>query len=203
MTVVLKILIIDDDKVDSTTISRSISQSGIVAEVDSVFSAKEGIEMIKSLKYDLIFLDYLMPDTDGITFLKKIRDLDIETPVIFVTSQGDEKIASQAILSGASDYIPKTLLTPDGVSQSIRNTIKLHESLKLRKAAELELKINSNRLLEAHKLAKIGSWEINMSNNEIYFSDEFFAIFEVERQKITSIDYFKSFFTDVKDLALF
>ena len=81
---------------------------------------------------------------------------------------------------------------------SIRNTIKLHESLKLRKAAELELKINSNRLLEAHKLAKIGSWEINMSNNEIYFSDEFFAIFEVERQKITSIDYFKSFFTDVK-----
>ena len=203
MTVVLKILIIDDDKVDSTTISRSISQSGIVAEVDSVFSAKEGIEMIKSLKYDLIFLDYLMPDTDGITFLKKIRDLDIETPVIFVTSQGDEKIASQAILSGASDYIPKTLLTPDGVSQSIRNTIKLHESLKLRKAAELELKINSNRLLEAHKLAKIGSWEINMSNNEIYFSDEFFAIFEVERQKITSIDYFESFFTDVKDLALF
>ena len=203
MAFVLKILIIDDDKVDSTTISRSISQSGIIAEVDSVFSAKEGIEMIKSLKYDLIFLDYLMPDTDGISFLKKIRDLDIETPVIFVTSQGDEKIASQAILSGASDYIPKTLLTPDGVSQSIRNTIKLNESLKLRKATELELKVNSNRLLEAQKLAKIASWEINMSNNEMYFSDEFFAIFEVERENINSIDYFKSCFTDVKDLILF
>ena len=203
MAIVLKILIIDDDKVDSTTISRSISQSGIIAEVDSVFSAKEGIEMIKSLKYDLIFLDYLMPDTDGISFLKKIRDLDIETPVIFVTSQGDEKIASQAILSGASDYIPKTLLTPDGVSQSIRNTIKLNESLKLRKATELELKVNSNRLLEAQKLAKIASWEINMSNNEMYFSDEFFAIFEVERENINSIDYFKSCFTDVKDLILF
>ena len=200
---VLKILIIDDDRVDSTTISRSISQSGIIAEVDSVFSAKEGIEMIKSLKYDLIFLDYLMPDTDGISFLKKIRDLDIETPVIFVTSQGDEKIASQAILSGASDYIPKTLLTPDGVSQSIRNAIKLNESLKLRKAAELELKVNSNRLLEAQKLAKIGSWEINLHNNELYFSDEFFTIFDVEREDIISMDYFKSCFTDVKDLALF
>ena len=200
---VLKILIIDDDRVDSTTISRSISQSGIIAEVDSVFSAKEGIEMIKSLKYDLIFLDYLMPDTDGISFLKKIRDLDIETPVIFVTSQGDEKIASQAILSGASDYIPKTLLTPDGVSQSIRNAIKLNESLKLRKAAELELTVNSNRLLEAQKLAKIGSWEINLHNNELYFSDEFFTIFDVEREDIISMDYFKSCFTDVKDLALF
>lgn len=203
MTLVLKILIIDDDKIDSITISRSISQSGIIAEVDSVFSAKEGMEKIESLQYDLIFLDYLMPDTDGISFLKKVRTAGIETPIIFVTSQGDEKIASQAILSGASDYIPKTLLTPDGVSQSIRNAIKLHESIKLRKDTELALKVNANRLLEAQKLAKIGSWEINLSNNESYFSDEFFTIFEVENQAIASVDFFKSCFTDAEDLALY
>ena len=203
MALVLKILIIDDDKIDSITISRSISQSGIIAEVDSVFSAEEGIEKIKLLHYDLIFLDYMMPDTDGISFLKKVRESGIETPIIFVTSQGDEKIASQAILSGASDYIPKTLLTPDGVSQSIRNAIKLHESLKLRKVTELALKVNANRLLEAQKLAKIGSWEINLSNNEVYFSDEFFTIFEVENEEIASVDFFKSCFTDAEDLALF
>jgi signal transduction histidine kinase/response regulator of citrate/malate metabolism/HPt (histidine-containing phosphotransfer) domain-containing protein len=203
MALVLKILIIDDDKIDSITISRSISQSGMIAEVDSVFSAKEGMEKIESMYYDLIFLDYLMPDTDGISFLKKVRTAGIETPIIFVTSQGDEKIASQAILSGASDYIPKTLLTPDGVSQSIRNAIKLHESIKLRKDTELALKVNANRLLEAQKLAKIGSWEINLSNNETYFSDEFFTIFEVENQAIASVDFFKSCFTDAEDLALY
>jgi signal transduction histidine kinase/response regulator of citrate/malate metabolism/HPt (histidine-containing phosphotransfer) domain-containing protein len=203
MALVLKILIIDDDKIDSITISRSISQSGMIAEVDSVFSAKEGMEKIESMYYDLIFLDYLMPDTDGISFLKKVRAAGIETPIIFVTSQGDEKIASQAILSGASDYIPKTLLTPDGVSQSIRNAIKLHESIKLRKDTELALKVNANRLLEAQKLAKIGSWEINLSNNETYFSDEFFTIFEVENQAIASVDFFKSCFTDAEDLALY
>lgn len=203
MALVLKILIIDDDKIDSITISRSISQSGMIAEVDSVFSAKEGMEKIESMYYDLIFLDYLMPDTDGISFLKKVRTAGIETPIIFVTSQGDEKIASQAILSGASDYIPKTLLTPDGVSQSIRNAIKLHESIKLRKDTELALKVNANRLLEAQKLAKIGSWEINLSNNETYFSDEFFTIFEVENQAIVSVDFFKSCFTDAEDLALY
>jgi DNA-binding NtrC family response regulator len=133
MRVTLKILIIDDDKVDMVTILRSISHSGIIADVESVFSARDGIEKVKAVNYDLIFLDYMMPDSDGISFLKKLRDLDIETPVIFVTSQGDEKIASQAILGGASDYIPKTLLTPDGVSQSIRNALKLNESLKERK----------------------------------------------------------------------
>ncbi|MFV8443112.1 response regulator [Flavobacterium sp. LB2P44] len=203
MALVLKILIIDDDKIDSITISRSISQSGIIAEVDSVFSAEEGIEKIKTLYYDLIFLDYMMPDTDGISFLKKIRESGIETPIIFVTSQGDEKIASQAILSGASDYIPKTLLTPDGVSQSIRNAIKLHESLKLRRVTELALKVNANRLQEAQKLSKIGSWEINLNNNEVYLSDEFFTIFEVENVPVPTVDFFKSCFIDAEDLALF
>lgn len=192
MAVTLKILIIDDDKVDTVTIIRSISHSGIIANVESAFSAKEGIEKIKSFNYDLVFLDYMMPDSDGISFLKKLRDLGIDTPVIFVTSQGDEKIASQAILGGASDYIPKTLLTPDGVSQSIRNALKLHESHILRKKTELELKINANRLFEAQQLAKIGSWEINLNDGEVFISDQFYTIFEIEKTTIPSVALLKS-----------
>ncbi|MFV5685253.1 response regulator [Flavobacterium sp. GB2R13] len=203
MAVALKILIIDDDKVDSITIIRSISHSGINADVEPAFSAKEGIEKIKSFHYDLIFLDYMMPDSDGISFLKKLRDLGIETPVIFVTSQGDEKIASQAILGGASDYIPKTLLTPDGVSQSIRNALKLHESLIQRKKTELELKINANRLFEAQKLAKIGSWEINLNDGEVFFSEEVFNIFEIDKNTTTSIALMKSCLIKSDDIELF
>lgn len=203
MAVALKILIIDDDKVDSITIIRSISHSGIIADVATAFSAKEGIEKIKSFHYDLIFLDYMMPDSDGISFLKKLRDLGIETPVIFVTSQGDEKIASQAILGGASDYIPKTLLTPDGISQSIRNAIKLHESLELRKKTELALNINANRLYEAQKLAKIGSWEINLNDGGIFFSEEVFNIFEIDKNSIPSIALIKSCLINSEDIELF
>ena len=203
MAVTLKILIIDDDKVDTVTIIRSISHSGIIANVESAFSAKEGIEKIKLFNYDLIFLDYMMPDSDGISFLKKLRDLGIETPVIFVTSQGDEKIASQAILGGASDYIPKTLLTPDGVSQSIRNALKLHESFILRKKTELSLKINANRLFEAQQLAKIGSWEINLIDGDVFISDQFYTIFEIEKNKIPSIALLKSRLINSDDVKLF
>ena len=203
MAVTLKILIIDDDKVDTVTIVRSISHSGIIADVENAFSAKDGIEKIKSFNYDLIFLDYMMPDSDGISFLKKLRDLDIETPVIFVTSQGDEKIASQAILGGASDYIPKTLLTPDGVSQSIRNVLKLHESHKERKKTELALKINANRLSEAQKLAKIGSWELNLFDDEVFFSDQFYSIFEIDQSCKASISLLKSRLMQSEDAVLF
>jgi signal transduction histidine kinase/CheY-like chemotaxis protein len=199
----LKILIIDDDKVDTVTIIRSISHSGIIANVESAFSAKEGIEKIKTFNYDLVFLDYMMPDSDGISFLKKLRDLGIETPVIFVTSQGDEKIASQAILGGASDYIPKTLLTPDGISQSIRNALKLHESHILRKKTELSLKINANRLFEAQQLAKIGSWEINLNDGEVFISDQFYTIFEIEKSNIPSVALLKSRLINSDDVKLF
>ena len=203
MAVTLKILIIDDDKVDTVTIIRSISHSGIIADVENAFSAQEGIEKIKSFNYDLIFLDYMMPDSNGISFLKKLRDLGIETPVIFVTSQGDEKIASQAILGGASDYIPKSLLTPDGISQSIRNALKLHESLILRKKTELALKLNANRLFEAQQLAKIGSWEINLNDGEVFISDQFYTIFEIEKNNIPTIDLLKSRLINREDVLLF
>lgn len=203
MTHSLKILIIDDDKVDATAIVRSITRSDIDAEIDSAHSAKEGFQKLENSYYDLIFLDYMMPDSDGISILKKLRSLDIETPVIFITSQGDEKIASQAILAGASDYMPKTLLTSDGISHSVRTAIKLHESQKSRKNAELELKINSNRLSEAQKLAKIGSWEINLNDGAIYFSEELYNILELDAHVEPSIEILKSCFTSTEDIILF
>jgi CheY-like chemotaxis protein len=203
MAVALKILVIDDDKVDLITIIRSISHSGILADVESAFSAKDGIEKIKSFAYDLIFLDYLMPDSDGISFLKILKDLGIETPVIFVTSQGDEKIASQAILGGASDYIPKSLLTPDGVSLSIRNALKLHEILIHRKKTELALKINANRLSEAQKLAKIGFWELNLIDKQVFFSEQVYTIFEIEENSTPSLALLKSRLISSDDIKLF
>ena len=203
MAVALKILVIDDDKVDLITIIRSISHSGILADVESAFSAKDGIEKIKSFAYDLIFLDYLMPDSDGISFLKILKNLGIETPVIFVTSQGDEKIASQAILGGASDYIPKSLLTPDGVSLSIRNALKLHESLIHRKKTELALKINANRLSEAQKLAKIGFWELNLIDKKVFFSEQVYTIFEIEENSTPSLDLLKSRLISSDNVQLF
>ena len=203
MTKALKILIIDDDKVDSIAIVRSISRSDIIAEVESAYSAKEGFEKMESMTYDLIFLDYMMPDLDGIHILKKLRDLGVETPIIFITSQGDEKIASQAILAGASDYMPKTLLTSDGISHSIRNAIKLYESQNFRKQAELELKMNSNRLSEAQKLAKIGSWEINLNNGDVYFSEELFNILELNKNEKPSMGVFISCLISPEDIKLF
>lgn len=203
MKKILKILIIDDDKIDAISIVRSISRSEILAEIDSAASVKEGFEKLERIEYDLIFLDYMLPDSDGISILQKIRNLGINIPVIFITSQGNENIASQAILAGASDYMPKSLLTSDGISHSIRNAFKLFESQNLRKETEFALEINSKRLSEAQKLAKIGSWEINLNNDEVYFSEELYNIFEFDKAATPSLNAFRSCITSSDDILLF
>jgi signal transduction histidine kinase/CheY-like chemotaxis protein/HPt (histidine-containing phosphotransfer) domain-containing protein len=198
----LRILVITDNKVDLEIVTRSIN-SGCIAEVESSFSFKEGLEKIKLLNCDLIFLDYMVSDSDGISFLKKLKEMGVATPVIFIVSQEDVKNADQTILGGALNYIPKTLLTPDGVSQSIRNAIRLHESQTLRKKTELALQINTNRLSEAQKLAKIGSWEICLINKEdVFFSEEFLNILEVDQNTQPTFDLFKSCIAS-DDIALF
>jgi signal transduction histidine kinase/DNA-binding response OmpR family regulator len=190
---VLRILIIDDDMVDAKIISRSIAKTGFYSEIQIVLFAHEAFKIVTEQFFDLIFLDYRLSDSDGLTFLKKIRQQNIETPVIFITSHGDEKIAIESIREGASDYIPKSLLTPDGLSQSIRNTFKSYESAQERKKIELELKTKAKQLSEAQSLAKIGSWELNFEDNTILYSDELAIILEIPHDEILTFNKFKTF----------
>lgn len=70
-------------------------------------SVLEGIEMVKTEKPRVIFLDITMPEMTGIEALKKIREIDKEVGIIMATAVIDENVAKQAIEYGASDYIIK------------------------------------------------------------------------------------------------
>ena len=135
----LRLLIIDDDEVDQMAIKRSVSKTNLNAEIVSTFAASEGLQILSKQRFDCIFVDFRLPDMDGLEVMEKIRQMGITSPVLIVTSHGDERIAAQAIRLGAADYIPKSLLTPEGISHSVRNAIKL-------KQAELEKRRTEERL---------------------------------------------------------
>jgi two-component system, cell cycle sensor histidine kinase and response regulator CckA len=63
--------------------------------------------LIDSKKFDIILLDYRLPGTTGLDVLKTIYSRGYQIPVVMVTGQGDERIATQALQNGASDYIVK------------------------------------------------------------------------------------------------
>nr|WP_262914562.1 hybrid sensor histidine kinase/response regulator [Pontibacter vulgaris] len=139
-------MIIDDDLVDQMAIRRSLKKSIPHAVIYTSKTAEQGLELLKQHIFDCIFIDFKLPDMDGLALMEAIRNTGVDIPVLIVTSHGDERIAAQAILKGAADYIPKGLLTPEGIYHSLLNAIRLHKTEQQRRKAEEQLRATQHQL---------------------------------------------------------
>src|SRR5436189_6083609 len=96
----VKVLCVEDDELDRMIIKRAVKSSGMNIELSFAEDIDSGKEKTKGTDYDCIFLDYNLPGGDGLDLLKHIRSNNNLSPVIIVTSQGDEKIAVDAMKNG-------------------------------------------------------------------------------------------------------
>ena len=99
------ILLIDDSESVQAAMSSILSRDYILSAVSS---GAEGLSYLENQQCDLILLDYSLPDTDGLNLLRTIVKKKPDIPVIMVTGSGSERLAVQALKSGASDYVVKT-----------------------------------------------------------------------------------------------
>ena len=178
----VKVLVIDDDEVDRLALKRSLKSCGLECTLVEASEAAQGIAILMQEPFDCLFLDYLLPGTDGLAVLRKIKSAGIKTPVIVTTSQGDESIAVEMMKSGASDYIVKTQISGYVIGQVLRNALKLAKVEQEREAAERALMISQERLAEAQRIARIGNWEFNLVSRAIYWSDEVYRIFDLNNK---------------------
>ena len=101
-----------------------------------------GLGLLKQEAPDLILLDYLLSDGDGFDFLRAMKEEDPEIPVVVLTGQGDEMIASRLIQEGACDCLTKTRFDRENISGCIRNvmekaTLKKEIHMARRKISEM------------------------------------------------------------------
>jgi len=123
----INVLIIDDDDIDKQAVKRALKSSGYNVEVLFAHDLDSGISMAENNHFDCIFLDYSLPGATGFDFLEQYKSISWQAPVIMITSIGDEQLAVEAMKKGACDYIPKSLITPEGISQSMRYALRLSE----------------------------------------------------------------------------
>lgn len=109
------VLIIDDEKELTDYLAKFIERMGF--KVWTAQTGEEGLELYKANRADCVFLDVHLPAMDGITVLKKIKEVGPEANVYLVT--GDEGAALKS--AGATGYILKPL--------DIRNVVKILENL--------------------------------------------------------------------------
>lgn len=80
-------------------------------------SVNKGLEIFKTQAIDLVIIDYHMPVVNGMTGVKKIRELCSEVPIIVLTVEENQTVADQFIEMGASDFALKPIKAPDLLSR--------------------------------------------------------------------------------------
>lgn len=101
-----RILVVDDSAFMRQMLKNLILEAG--AEViGEASNGREAQELYPNLKPDLVFMDLVMPEVNGIEALKGIRAGDQEARVIMITSAGQDQIITEAVDAGATDFITK------------------------------------------------------------------------------------------------
>ena len=104
-----RILVIDDSNTNLVLLESLLDKNGY--EVHSALSALEGLENLKKQKADLIYLDFLMPEIDGLEFMDMLRENDEwkDIPVVILSAISDADIIKQSKEKGVIDYITKPI----------------------------------------------------------------------------------------------
>jgi len=142
-----KILIVEDESAIRRVLSKILKEEDPAYDVFEAEDGRQGLEMIHSQEFDLVFCDIKMPVMDGMELLAAMQEQYSEVPVVMISGHGDIEVAVEAMRIGAFDYISKP---PD--LNRLLNTVRLALDRK-------QLVVANNRLSKkvARKYTMIGS----------------------------------------------
>ena len=100
-----RILVIDDERRIADFISRGLTQAGYA--VDTATTAAAALRKMEAADYDLLVLDLMLPDMDGLELLAKVRDREDSPPVLILSALGAVDDRVKGLERGADDYLSK------------------------------------------------------------------------------------------------
>lgn len=120
----LRALSVDDSIINLTLIEEYAKELNL--EVISFTDPEEALVYCKDHELDIVFLDYMMPNMDGLEFLEAYREIYPATPVIMVTAADDSSTRYNALSSGATDFLTKPLDPAEFLART-NNLLKIKE----------------------------------------------------------------------------
>ncbi len=118
----LRIVVIDDHTLFREGLQSLLSRHGIEV-VASVDDGREGIRLAQELRPDIVLLDMRMPNMSGLDVLKQFQQVKFESPIVMLTTSGDERDLVEALRNGAKGYLLKDM-EPDDVVAALREIIQ-------------------------------------------------------------------------------
>ncbi len=147
------ILIVEDEKTQRSLLGGLLKKEGYGAQ--EAGDGGTAIEMFKDNPFEIVLLDYKLPDTDGLTLLKRFKEMNPEVEVIMITAFGSIENAVEALKGGASEYLTKP--------------IELNDLLfKIRKIEEKTHLVYENKILKETLKDRFKSEEFIYSSEKMH-----------------------------------
>jgi len=145
------ILTIEDDRLIANDIACTLRTRGF--SVDIANTGREGIAKVMTGYYDVVTLDRMLPDIDGLTILATMRGVGMETPVLVMSALSDVDERIKGLRAGGDDYLTKPF-SPDEMS------------------ARVEVLLRRSQRTERHEaVLRVGSLQLNLVRHKVMHDD--------------------------------
>ncbi|MBI4370754.1 MAG: response regulator [Elusimicrobia bacterium] len=139
----LDVLVVDDQRDVRELIKAMIEDLPEPSlAVDTAADGEEALRKLKTRAFDLVFLDYRLPPTDGLDVLDKIRQFHPKTAVVFMTASGSEQVAVAAMKKGAMDYLTHHELIRTDLGRLLRRVDEIrrlvNQNMELRQVSQMK-----------------------------------------------------------------
>jgi PAS domain S-box-containing protein len=180
----INILLVEDNPGDARLLDVYLKETFSTAfALITTDTLTKGLALLDENRFDIVILDLSLPDSRGLETFEKVNRHSPETPVIVLTGYEDESIGINAMKLGAQDFLVKGDVNGKELTRSINYSIerfkllkKLSENTKKLEEKSEDLQKERLKLADAQKLAHIGSWEWDVEDDKIAWSDELFRI---------------------------
>jgi len=155
----MRVLIVEDERKISTYLKRGLEEQGYA--VDTAFTGREALDFAEAAPYDIIILDILLPEMDGLAVCRELRKHDNRTPILMLTARDSVDDRVNGLDAGADDYLVKPFALKELLARLRAMSRRATEKPKspLLQIADLELDTLTRRV-------KRGSRHIELTTKE-------------------------------------
>ncbi len=179
-----------DDEEHLLELAKEFLQTSSEIIVVTATNAQAGMNIILEGDIDVVVSDYMMPEMDGLAFLKALRKSGNDIPFILFTGRGREEVVIQALNEGVDSYLQKGGQPRPQFAELAHRIIRATE----RRRAVLALQESEARLKHAEEIAGIGHWELHLDTMYMHAS--------AGAQIIYGIDQTREAYSEIKKTPL-
>jgi two-component system, OmpR family, response regulator len=157
-----RVLVVDDEPSIADTIVTALSYEGFT--VATAADGRTALDLVAEFRPDLVVLDVMLPDLDGISIARRLRTEGVETPILFVTARDAPGDRIEGLTAGGDDYVTKPFTLAEVIARVhaiMRRTYGAVSTSRLQ-FADIELDIDTHEVWRAGESLRLTATEFNL-----------------------------------------